>query len=67
MVRRAVIVLVLAVLTGFALLLLAGHGPFAGPNVVAVSDDHGLNLGDLPVLAGWAVGACCCGWLWRRS
>ena len=42
-------------LTGFALLLLAGHYPESGPVLVQLSWNHGIHLGDLFVVAGWAV------------
>ena len=42
--------LLAGVLTLLTLLLLAGHGPWAGPVIWAVSPYHGLNVGDLPVI-----------------
>lgn len=44
-----------AVLTGFALLLLDGHYRERGPVVLSLTARHGLHLGDLFVIAGWAV------------
>ena len=55
------------VLTVLTLLLLAGHGPWAGPVVWEWSESHGLNVGDLPVLATYGVGLGCCAWLWRYT
>ncbi|WP_129338052.1 hypothetical protein [Cellulomonas endophytica] len=48
--------LVAAVLTALAGLLVLGHGPYAGRHVLAVTVSHGVNSGDLVVLALWAVG-----------
>lgn len=50
-----------------ALLLIAGHGPWAGRALITVDDVHGLNAGDVPVLLLWA-GSMYCSWvLWRRG
>jgi len=62
---RVYIVLVMIVLTGLTLASIAGHGPWAGDELVAVSERHGLNDGDIPILAAWAMGAACCWRLWR--
>lgn len=48
-------------------LLLAGHGPFAGRTIWRLDTSHGLNAGDLPVLALWLVGSVCCLALGRRA
>lgn len=64
--RRGVVVLLAGVLTMLTLLLLAGHGPWAGPVMWEWSTSHGLNVGDLPVLAAYGVGCGCCAWLWRH-
>lgn len=58
--------LVISVLT---LLLLAGHGPWAGRpiDVLTLSSEHGLNTGDLPVLGLWLAGMLGCGSLLRRG
>ena len=45
-----------AVLTGFAFLLLTGQYVNDGPVMVAVSPTHGIHLGDLFILMGWATG-----------
>ena len=63
-VRRGVVVLLGAVLTLLTLLLLAGHGPWAGSVIWALSSYHGLNMGDLPVLGAYVIGLGCCVWLW---
>jgi hypothetical protein len=57
------VVLALLLLAGGAVALVAGHHPWDGPEVLELSETHGLHLGDLPVLTGWLVGT---GWLWRR-
>ncbi|WP_127131059.1 hypothetical protein [Georgenia sp. SYP-B2076] len=66
MLRRLVAVVVVGAATAVALLLLAGHHRWAGPVILEVSGSHGLNAGDLPVLAAWAAVALW-GWrVWRR-
>lgn len=53
---RPVLALVAAlVLTVATVLLVAGHGPWAGPRLIPLSADHGLNLGDVPVLLAWVL------------
>jgi hypothetical protein len=47
-----------------ALLLIAGHGPWAGETIWTLDDSHGLNTGDVPVLALWGFGMVSCGVLW---
>jgi len=64
---RAYVVIVMGVLTGLTATLLAGHGPWAGHVLFSVSATHGLDAGDVPVLAGWLVGALCCWRLWKRA
>lgn len=63
---RLLLALAVAALSVLAFGLLAGHGPWAGPTLVAFGGHHGLNLGDLPVLAAWAVGVGACAVLARR-
>lgn len=66
--RRAVVLLLAGVLTVLTLLLLAGHGPWAGETLWAVNGTtHGLNDGDVPVLLAWAVGMGACAYLWREE
>jgi hypothetical protein len=62
---RVYLALVVLVLTGLTLAAVAGHHAWTGPQLVAVSGSHGLHLGDLPVLAGWAAGVYSCWRLWR--
>jgi hypothetical protein len=45
-----------AVLTGFALLLVTGHYVADGRVLFSLSRHHGLHQGDLLVGAGWAGG-----------
>jgi hypothetical protein len=61
------IAVVVVSLTGLEVALLAGHGPWAGPELFKISETHGVNLGDLPVVAAWIIGMACCGGLWRRQ
>jgi hypothetical protein len=65
--NRVLIAAVMVTLTGLAAALLAGHGPWAGPELFAFSETHGVNLGDLPVVAAWIIGMACCWGLWRRE
>ena len=66
MLDRLLVVLIVLVLTVLTGALLAGHGPWAGPVLVTFSPTHGLNQGDLPVLAAWLVGVWACLALWSR-
>ena len=65
--RSGVVGLLAGVLTLLTLLLLAGHGPWAGPVIWALSPYHGLNVGDLPVIGAYVIGLGCCVWLWRSA
>lgn len=64
---RAVAVLLALVLSLLTLLLLAGHGPWAGRTLIELGGRHGLNTGDVPVLTLWAVGMLGCGYLVRKN
>ncbi len=64
---RPVAVLLAGILTVLTAMLIAGHGPWAGPPVLALSASHGLNLGDIPVLVLWAGGLAACVSLGRRG
>jgi hypothetical protein len=44
-----------AVVTLFAFLLLTGRYITDGPILVRISDGHGLHAGDLFIIAGWAA------------
>jgi hypothetical protein len=55
MIRWSCALVVGAVLSGFAFLLLTGRYIDDGPVVVTLGAGHGLHAGDLFVLAGWAV------------
>ena len=46
---------VAAALTGFAVLLLVARYPKAGPVLIALSPTHGIHLGDVFVVATWAI------------
>ena len=45
---------VAAVLTALALLGVAGQYPGEGPELLQLSETHGVHLGDLAVAAAWA-------------
>ena len=64
--NRGFIVLSMLALTGFALALLAGHGPWSGPELLSLSSSHGVNVGDLPVIAVWMIVAVAAWRQWRR-
>lgn len=55
MLRAACALVVGVVLTGVTLLLLAAHYPEEGRVLVTVTPEHGVHIGDLFVVAGWAV------------
>ncbi|MBC9735617.1 hypothetical protein [Nocardioides marmotae] len=64
---RTLALVLAGVLTALTGLLIAGHGPWAGPPVLALSPSHGLNLGDIPVLGLWGLGLLGCAALWRSG
>ncbi|GGO79193.1 hypothetical protein [Nocardioides deserti] len=64
---RALAVVLGCVVTSLAALSVAGVSPYSGPRILGLSSDHGVHLGDLPVLALWLVGMACVGVVWRRS
>lgn len=64
--QRAAVVVVFASMTLVTLMLLAGHGPWAGRPLLGFSSNHGLNTGDVIPLAAWLVSAVCCVRLWRQ-
>ncbi len=66
MVRWLCACLVAAALTGFAVLLLAARYPKAGPVLFALSPEHGIHLGDVVVVAVWALSLCALAGLVRR-
>ncbi|KQP65671.1 hypothetical protein ASF47_07950 [Nocardioides sp. Leaf285] len=66
-VRRLLAVGFFLALTVLALLLLAGHGPWAGESFWAFDESHGLNTGDVPVLAIWGMGVVGCVLLWTHD
>ena len=55
MLRWVCALVVSAVVTGFAFLLVTGQYSNEGEVVTTVTATHGLHLGDVFVLAGWAV------------
>jgi hypothetical protein len=65
-VPRIPLLLLAAVVSVFALLLLAGYGPWSGPVLMRIGARHGVHEGDLPVLVAWACSMYCCWRLWRH-
>jgi hypothetical protein len=63
---RGYVAVLWVVLSGFTFALIAGHGPWAGRDLIALSSTHGLNIGDIPILAAWISGSLCCWRLWDR-
>lgn len=57
----AVVSLALGLLAG--VMMVAGHAPWEGPQVLSLSQDHGLHLGDalalVPVVAGTLLARWC--------
>ncbi|MET0765872.1 MAG: hypothetical protein ABWY29_13485 [Blastococcus sp.] len=53
MARWLYVVVIGAVVSGFAFLLLTGQYINDGPVLVSLGHDHGLHEGDLFVVAGW--------------
>jgi hypothetical protein len=65
-VDRVLILVAAAVICVFAGSLIDGDGPGSGKVLWAWTAEHGLNAGDVPVLAVAAVGLVCCALLFRR-
>ncbi len=55
MLRWFLAMVVAAVLSGFAGLLVTGEYAKEGPILVGLGDGHGVHLGDVFVCAGWVV------------
>ena len=64
--NRGYVAALALILSGLTFALIAGHGPWAGREFLEVSPTHGVNTGDVPVLAAWLLGMACCWRLWRR-
>lgn len=64
---RLLAIILAEVVSIFSVLLIAGHGPWAGPLLLKVSENHGLNVGDVPVLVLWVAGLAACVSLWRAG
>jgi hypothetical protein len=65
--QRTAVVIVFSAMTMVTVMLLAGHGPWAGRPVLKLSERHGLNIGDVIPIAAWVASAVCCAVLWRRA
>ena len=64
---RLVSIVLGEIVTIMTVLLIAGHGSWAGRVLISVGDTHGLHAGDLPVLVMWASAMVSCVWLWRHG
>ena len=62
--QRVYVVLAALSMSVLALRAMAGHDSLSGRELFAVSATHGLDTGDLPVLALWFFGLACCYALW---
>ena len=67
MTHRGAVLVVFGSLSLVTLMLLAGHGPWSGRVIWAVSGTHGLNSGDVVPLLAWLVGTVACVRLFIRS
>ena len=65
--RRLSALVVAAVLSGFAVLLLTGQYHEEGPVLVRLTETHGVHVGDLFVVLGWAVALLAVGGLLRST
>ncbi len=54
---KFLLAVIAGVLTVLMVLLIAGHGPWAGHEIMEVTENHGLNDGDIPVARRVAPGA----------
>ena len=50
-----------------AVMMVAGHPPWEGRTVVALTGTHGLHRGDVVALVPLAVGAGLAAWCWTRG
>ena len=55
MLRRIPALVIAGVLSVFAVLLLAGHYAYEGPVLLRLTESHGVHLGDVVVVLGWAA------------
>jgi hypothetical protein len=65
-VRYVLVGVVMTVLSCLAAILLRGDGPGSGDVLLALGDSHGINHGDVAILALWAIGMAAAGFLVRR-
>lgn len=56
MLRWLSALVIAGLLTGFTALLVVGDFPGAGRVIRIIGPGHGLHIGDVIVMAGWAVG-----------
>lgn len=59
--------MLLAILTGFTATLLGGRRPGVGPVLFGVTSNHGVHVGDVPVIGLWLLGLAFGALLWRDS
>ena len=53
--RRLAALVIVGVLSVFAVLLLTGRYVNQGPVLLRLGEDHGIHAGDVFIVAGWAV------------
>ena len=67
MLNRILVVGLAGLISSFALTLMYGDGPGSGKVIWAPAAQHGVNTGDLPIIAAWALGLVVCVVLgWRQ-
>ncbi|MCY7402565.1 MAG: hypothetical protein LH477_16710 [Nocardioides sp.] len=65
--RRAVIGVLVLVVSTFLVMLLADTNPTTAGPVWPLTNSHGLHLSDLPLLALWAIAMAGAAYLWRDA
>ncbi len=67
MARRVCIVVVGLVLTVLAVAAVAGHHRYAGRTLYSITENHGIDAGDVPIGLAWLVAMWCLVKLWPRG
>jgi hypothetical protein len=50
-----------------AVMMVAGHPPWEGATVLALTDTHGLHRGDVVAFGPLVAGVGLAGWCWRHG
>ena len=67
MLRWLSVLVVAAILSVFAVLLLTGHYLADGPVLLRLGENHGIHAGDLLVILGWVAALLAVGGLLRAT